>query len=107
MENIMANMFDNDTADGFFDPSRFQPGNDWTGWFTSDAASDEGRNNQDSTDLINALFSDPDLQKDNLFDPFTFDSSMLDPALFDSGLNQDSLITGLNEKVNDSTAKEQ
>lgn len=87
MENIVANMFDND-SNFLFNPSRYQPGNEWAGWFTSDGASavgsDEGQNReQDSGNLINSIF-DPEMQKENLnFDAFALDhSTMLDPGLF-------------------------
>lgn len=102
MDTMMANMFGDESTDLFpFDPTKL-PGGDWAGWFTSDAASaigsDEGQQNggQGSEDFLNAIFSHPDMQKENLqFDPLTFDSSVLDPALFESGpLNQDLAIMG-------------
>lgn len=114
IESIMADMFDNNSgADFFFDPSKYPLGGEWTGWFTSEAGSavgsDEGRNNAGSEDFINAIFSDPNLQKENLqFDPFAVgDSNILDPGLFGSELNQDVMITGSKEKPSDSAAKEQ
>jgi hypothetical protein len=62
------------------------PGNhNWTDWLPSDcispSRSDGNQNNENSTDIISALLSDPDLQKDI----FQYaDASALDSGFFSS-----------------------
>ncbi|PWY67194.1 hypothetical protein BO70DRAFT_170687 [Aspergillus heteromorphus CBS 117.55] len=89
----------------------------WPDWLPSDYVSPAGSEGEatgpdDSRDLINALLSDPDLQKNPQFDIFNYvDSNVLDSGFFSSdAINADSLTLGVKNKAAESepiTDKEQ
>ncbi|GLA05939.1 hypothetical protein AnigIFM60653_006460 [Aspergillus niger] len=84
----------------------------WPDWIPSDYVSPTGTDGEpageDSQDLINALLSDPDLQKNPQFDIFNYvDNNVLDSGFFSSdALNADSLALGVKEKASEEAAKD-
>ncbi|EAW13133.1 putative GATA transcription factor (Ams2) [Aspergillus clavatus NRRL 1] len=84
----------------FFEQSKGVSNSTWSDWIPSDfvspAGSEEGQTNEaqqrdrcsgasQDEDLINAILSDPDIQKNAHFDPFHFaDASVLDSGFFGS-----------------------
>ncbi|PYH93687.1 hypothetical protein BO71DRAFT_441553 [Aspergillus ellipticus CBS 707.79] len=82
----------------------------WPDWLPSDYVSPTGSDGEQtgeqagpdaSRDLISALLSDPDLQKNPQFDIFNYvDSNVLDSGFFSSdAINADSLTLGVKDKV--------
>ncbi|KAL4779496.1 hypothetical protein BJX76DRAFT_340632 [Aspergillus varians] len=89
MDDMIVDIFSDD-AGMHTDPlfgldSRNSSNNDWTDWLPSNcispSRSDGNRNNENSTDIIDALFSGPDVQKDMFHYP---DPSTLDSGFFSS-----------------------
>ncbi|KKK19986.1 hypothetical protein AOCH_001110 [Aspergillus ochraceoroseus] len=91
MDNMIVDIFSEDAASAVhtdplfpFDSNKCASEN-WTDWLPSDyvspTGSDKNRNEENSTDIINALLSDPDIQKD-IFQ-YT-DSNGLDSGFFSS-----------------------
>ncbi|KAL4904755.1 hypothetical protein BDW74DRAFT_185351 [Aspergillus multicolor] len=83
MDEMMVDIF-SDNAGIHTDPlfsldSRNMPNSDWPGWLPSDLSPSKsvGNQNNDDADIINALFSDPELGKDLFQYP--------DPRALDSG----------------------
>ncbi|PWY94296.1 hypothetical protein BO94DRAFT_327568 [Aspergillus sclerotioniger CBS 115572] len=80
----------------------------WPDWIPSDYVSPTGTDGEptsgepaeDTGDLINALLSDPDLQKDPQFDIFGYvDTTVLDSGFFSSdALNADSVALSVKDK---------
>ncbi|KAI9370788.1 hypothetical protein BJX61DRAFT_514032 [Aspergillus egyptiacus] len=109
MDDMIVDIFSEDAASGVHtDPlfaldARCPSGNNWTDWLPSDAVSpskSDGhhQNDENSADIINALLSDPDLQKDM----FQYDAN-LDSGFFSSDALQGDGI-GLGNKRNDASA---
>ena len=107
MDDMIASMFDGNVApDSLFDPSRYQENGDWPGWFASDGASaigSEGHQTQDhanSEDILNAFFSDPDINKESLpFDPFAIDTGVLESGFLRSDALPHDMLMGTGNKA--------
>ncbi|KAE8144947.1 hypothetical protein BDV25DRAFT_165698 [Aspergillus avenaceus] len=106
MDNMIVDIFSDAAsatqADSLFglDASK----NQWPDWLPSDYVSPTGSDEQqheadDSNNLIDALLSNPDLEKDNQFDIFHYpDSNLLDSGFFSSELNTDVMAMGVKAK---------
>ncbi|KAL3473108.1 hypothetical protein BJX99DRAFT_202321 [Aspergillus californicus] len=95
MDDMMVDIFSEDTSALHTDPLfslDSRDSNNWTDWLPSDCASpsksDGNQNDQASADIINALLSDPDLQKNM----FQYADASLDSGFFGSdALHSDAL----------------
>ncbi|KAL2851489.1 hypothetical protein BJY01DRAFT_116930 [Aspergillus pseudoustus] len=108
MDDMIVDIFSEDATSAIHtDPlfalgSRGASNHDWANWLPSDCGSplgsDKNQNDENSADMINALLSDPDIQKD-LFQ--YADATALDSGFFSSDALQGDMT--LVEKVDAST----
>ncbi|KAL3486645.1 hypothetical protein BJX62DRAFT_214969 [Aspergillus germanicus] len=108
MDDMIVDIFSEDATSAIHtDPlfaldSRGASNTDWANWLPSDCVSplgsDKHHNDENSTDVINALLSDPDIQKD-LFQ--YADATALDSGFFSSDALQGDMTLG--EKADAST----
>ncbi|KAL2821519.1 hypothetical protein BJX63DRAFT_378416 [Aspergillus granulosus] len=107
MDDMIVDIFSEDATSAIHtDPlftlnSRGTSNHDWANWLPSDCGSplgsDKNQNDENSTDMINALLSDPEIQKD-LFQ--YADATALDSGFFSSDALQGDMT--LSEKVDGS-----
>ncbi|KAL3460367.1 hypothetical protein BJX64DRAFT_290358 [Aspergillus heterothallicus] len=101
MDDMIVDIFSEDATSAIHtDPlfsldTRGSSNHDWANWLPSDCVSplgsDKNQNDENSTDMINALLSDPDIQKD-LFQ--YADATALDSGFFSSDALQGDMNLG-------------
>ncbi|KAI9928190.1 hypothetical protein MW887_002223 [Aspergillus wentii] len=117
MNGMVVDIFEEDSVsaantDSFFPFDSSKSNNNWPDWVPSDyvspVGSDEDQVNGEHDipdDIINAILSGPDIQKENLhnFDPFSFDSSFLGS----DALGADLMALGVKAKSSDGSANKE
>jgi hypothetical protein len=129
IDSILVDIFEDGASsaqcDSFFSfgQSKDSASGNWSGWIESDYMSLNGSDDQEADgeqragrrsgasedeDLINAILSDPDIQKNAHFDPFQFaGAGALDSGFFGSdSVDPDVVTLGSRNKTADTASKE-
>ncbi|RAL14626.1 putative GATA transcription factor (Ams2) [Aspergillus homomorphus CBS 101889] len=114
MDNMIVDIFSDAPSaaatDALFGIEKCASGSNWPDWIPSDYVSptgsdgepvngDSGASGDDPRDLLNALMSDPDLQRNNQFDIFNYvETNVLDSGFFSSDALNSETVTPLGAK---------
>ncbi|PYH43836.1 putative GATA transcription factor (Ams2) [Aspergillus saccharolyticus JOP 1030-1] len=124
MDNMIVDIFSDAPSaaatDALFGVDKCATGNNWPDWIPSDyvsptgsdepATGDSGASGDDPRDLLNALISDPELQKNNQFDIFNYvETNVLDSGFFGSdAVNPETVpALGVKDKAESSRSEAQ